>query len=213
MPAPPPLPPAVPAPAPPAGIELVEVGDWDAGPKRSKWTPEVLNANTLLMPIELPAALGAGCASLLCGLLTRDASVRLGAGGAAEVMRHPWLRPVEFELLRRGVPLPAPFVPDSRLVYARDDLAPRERSDGAAWRILKVDGGKREDKSRDRQWRFYRLLAIAVGKHGDDVDAALDALEARRAALPSLTALVKELTEEFKAARDADVVAKRVLGY
>ena len=116
--------------AKPAGIELVEVGDWDAGPKRSKWTPEVLNANTLLMPIELPESLGAGCASLLCGLLTRDASVRLGAGGAAEVMRHPWLRPVEFELLRRGVPLPAPFVPDSRLVYARDDLAGGPRSKG-----------------------------------------------------------------------------------
>jgi hypothetical protein len=82
------------------------------------------------MPIELPATLGAGCASLLCGLLTRDASVRLGAGGAAEVMRHPWLRPVEFELLRRGVPLPAPFVPDSRLVYARDDLAGGPRSKG-----------------------------------------------------------------------------------
>ena len=78
MPAPPPLPPAAAAPAPPAGIELVEVGDWDAGPKRSKWTPEVLNANTLLMPIELPA----------------------------------------------------PFVPDSRLVYARDDLAGGPRSKG-----------------------------------------------------------------------------------
>lgn len=97
--------------------------------------------------------------------------------------------------------------------YARDDLAARERSEGAAWRILKVDGGKREDKSRDRQWRFYRLLAIAVGKHGDDVDAALDALEARRASLSSVTALVKELTEELKSARDADTVAKRVLGY
>ena len=45
-------------------------------------------------------------------------------------MRHPWLRPVEFELLRRGVPLPAPFVPDSRLVYARDDLAGGPRSKG-----------------------------------------------------------------------------------
>ena len=77
-----------------------------------------------------PAAPRRRLLRLLCGLLTRDASVRLGAGGAAEVMRHPWLRPVEFELLRRGVPLPAPFVPDSRLVYARDDLAGGPRSQG-----------------------------------------------------------------------------------
>ena len=33
-------------------------------------------------------------------------------------------------LLRRGVPLPAPFVPDSRLVYERDDLAGGPRSKG-----------------------------------------------------------------------------------
>ena len=64
----------------------------------------------------------AACANLFIVVLV--------VSGAAEVMRHPWLRPVEFELLRRGVPLPAPFVPDSRLVYARDDLAGGPRSKG-----------------------------------------------------------------------------------
>ena len=48
------------------------------------------------------------------------------------------------------------------LTYAREELAPQEAASGAAWRIRKFPDG-REDKSRDKQWRCYRTLAIAVG--------------------------------------------------
>ena len=92
--------------------------------------------------------------------------------------------------------------------YACDELAPRERREGAAWRTK-----DRLDKSRDRQWRFYRQLAIAVGVHGDDVGRALDALQARRDACASLTAFNKMVLEELKAVRNQEEVAKRVLGY
>jgi len=101
--------------------------------------------------------------------------------------------------------------------YARDDLAPRERAEGAAWRIRKVGEGssKREDKSRDRQWRFYRQLAIAIGLRAHevcDVDDALEALEMRRATFPSVTAFVRAMHEEQSTVRDGDEIAKRVLG-
>lgn len=98
------------------------------------------------------------------------------------------------------------------LEYARTDLAPREKAEGAAWRTLVKEDG-REDKSRTRQWGFYRQLAVAVARHGDDEEAALAALEARRTALGSLTALNKELHKEQATLHGTEVCAKKVLGY
>ena len=48
------------------------------------------------------------------------------------------------------------------LSYAKEELAPREKTEGAKWRIIKREDG-REDKSRDKQWRCYRSVVIAVG--------------------------------------------------
>ena len=57
-------------------------------------------------------------------MLTRDVTRRLGgAGGASEVQAHPFFASVEWELLaaRR---LPAPYLPDTELVYAKDHMVP-----------------------------------------------------------------------------------------
>lgn len=64
------------------------------------------------------------------------------------------------------------------LAYARTELMPREMQDGAKWRIRKIDEGKREDKSRDKQWRCYRALAIAVAREmtaSHDASSSCDA--------------------------------------
>lgn len=75
--------------------------------------------------------------------------------------------------------------------YARRELAPREReaerTKDASWRIRqKADGG--EDKSRDKQWRCYKSLAIAVAlamESGSTEEAALATLQGRFDALGS----------------------------
>ena len=75
--------------------------------------------------------------------------------------------------------------------YARNVLAPREREEGPAWRIRKLDDG-REDKSRDRQYRFYRTLCAGVAKDG------LHVIEARHSKCPSMTALLKLTASDLK---------------
>lgn len=98
--------------------------------------------------------------------------------------------------------------------YARDDLYPMEREQGASWRVRKLVDG-REDKSRDRQWRFYRQLALAVGlrmDQGCDLEAALEHVEARRVTFPSLTAFNAALNVEQKGVSQADLIVKKVLG-
>ncbi|XP_027562062.1 G protein-coupled receptor kinase 5-like [Neopelma chrysocephalum] len=56
-------------------------------------------------------------------LLAKDPGVRLGcgAGGAAEVKRHPFFRTINFKRLEAGIMTP-PFVPDPRAVYCKDVL-------------------------------------------------------------------------------------------
>lgn len=104
------------------------------------------------------------------------------------------------------------------LEYARDVLAPRERSDGAAWRLRKFPDG-RKDASRHRQWQFYKRLAVAVGavmKEGAvDMTSALTIVEGRRATFPSLTAFntVMEQEQKTMVGDVVDEIAKRVLGY
>jgi len=41
-------------------------------------------------------------AELVLSLLQKDPATRLGAGGAEEVMRHPWFETVDWEGLARG---------------------------------------------------------------------------------------------------------------
>lgn len=98
--------------------------------------------------------------------------------------------------------------------YLCETLVPRERAHGANWRILKRTDGW-DDKSRDRQWRFYRQLAIAVGmvqdQTGATVDEAVVALQERRDTLPSPTAFVKMMTTEQQDLRNADAIARRVM--
>lgn len=104
------------------------------------------------------------------------------------------------------------------LAYAREVLAPRERAHGHAWRVTKDASGRR-DNSRDRQWGFYKQLAIAVGRIMEEgnttEEAALAALQARQDAAPSATAFNKQLYREQSALSPLarEIIAHRVLGY
>lgn len=100
----------------------------------------------------------------------------------------------------------------SAFEYARDDLYPLELAQGAGWRIRKREDN-REDKSRDRQWRFYRQLAIAIGMRmaatRGDLDAAIDAVDAVRGQYPSLTAFNAALRDEQTSITDGDALARK----
>ena len=101
--------------------------------------------------------------------------------------------------------------------YARNELAPQEKEQGRAWRVLtRADG--REDKSRDKQWRNYCTLAIAVGlliRGGSTYEDAVTALQSRLDAFGAKahTPLLRSIGDEIKNMRDRDVIAKEVLGY
>ena len=85
------------------------------------------------MPIE-PAAWGvthAGLADLIGQLLVRDPAQRLGAssmGGASAVKEHPFLSSIDWRMLAASA-LPAPFLPDPNLVYAKDNVPPLSEDD------------------------------------------------------------------------------------
>ena len=103
------------------------------------------------------------------------------------------------------------------LDYAKQTLVPLEKSEGAAWRILKREDG-REDKSRDKQWRSYRSIAISVGlliRDGKSYTEAVDSIQARFEGFGAKahTPLLKAVNEEIKKIRDADSIAKEVMGY
>lgn len=92
--------------------------------------------------------------------------------------------------------------------YAREELYPMERDRGPSWRVRKLEDG-REDKSRDRQWRFYRQLAVAVGVQDAPLDEALEVLERRRLAAASLTAFNGALHAEQVGVANAHRIAMR----
>lgn len=101
--------------------------------------------------------------------------------------------------------------------YAKNELAPLEREDGASWRIIKLSDG-REDKSRDKQWRCYRTLAVSVGllllqhfTYEDAVSKVQDRLD--RLGDKAHTPLIRELNEEQKSVKDSSKIAKSVLDY
>lgn len=101
--------------------------------------------------------------------------------------------------------------------YARKELVPQEREQGRKWRVLvRTDG--REDKARDKQWRNYCTLAIAVGlqmRGGSTYDEAVATLQSRLDAFGAKahTPLLRSIGEEIKNIRDRDAIAKEVLGY
>lgn len=99
------------------------------------------------------------------------------------------------------------------LAYAREDLAPLERSEGHRWRRRKYEDG-RKDNSRHNHWLKYRNLAIAVGL-GEEEETALASLETRRATYASAKAFAAALETEHKGMtfEAQEEVAKRVLGY
>jgi hypothetical protein len=97
----------------------------DSRPGRLPLSEDDLNLNTLHMPL-VPSEWGLAPAleSLISGLLTRNVSERLGStGGARAVMAHQVFHGLEWELLR-DEKLPAPFLPDPNLVYAKDVVPP-----------------------------------------------------------------------------------------
>ena len=102
------------------------------------------------------------------------------------------------------------------LEYAIFELAPREKGEGHTWRILKREDG-REDRSRDKQWRCYRSLAIAVGilmREGQTPEEAASTLQSRFESVGSKhTPLLRAINEEIKKRHDADVIARDVLGF
>ena len=105
------------------------------------------------------------------------------------------------------------------LSYAKDELAPHEKEEGAKWRIIQRGDG-REDKSRDKQWRCYRSVAIAVGvlvRSGNTYEDAVTAVQARFESFGAKahTPFLKVINSEIGKMRsgDADVIARGVLGY
>jgi hypothetical protein len=101
--------------------------------------------------------------------------------------------------------------------YAAKELAPREKEEGASWRILKREDG-REDKSRDKQWRCYRSIAIATGmlvRSGKTFQEALASIQARFESFGAKahTPLLREINEEIKKIRDGDALAREVLRF
>lgn len=100
------------------------------------------------------------------------------------------------------------------LAYAREDLAPLERSEGHRWRRRKYEDG-RKDNSRHNHWLKYRNLAIAVGRAVGTEETVLASLEARRATYASAKAFASALESEHKGMtfEAQEEVAKRVLGY
>ena len=104
------------------------------------------------------------------------------------------------------------------LKYAKEELAPREQEEGAKWRISKREDG-REDKSRDKQWRCYRSVAIAVGvlvRSGKSSEEAVDLIQERFESFYPMphTSFLKAINQDIGKMRssDADVIAREVLG-
>jgi hypothetical protein len=104
------------------------------------------------------------------------------------------------------------------LQYAKDELGKREKDEGAAWRILKLEDGG-ESRSRHRQWHKYRSLAIAVGvliRSGKSYEESVKEIQSRFDAMGAkYTQFEKAINEEIKklTKSDAEAIAKDVIGY
>ena len=103
------------------------------------------------------------------------------------------------------------------LDYAIKELGPREKEQGSKWRVLHREDG-RKDSARDKQWRCYRSIAIAVGvltRDGKTHEEAVNTIQARFESFGAKahTPLLREINEEIKKIRDADRIAQEVLGF
>ena len=105
------------------------------------------------------------------------------------------------------------------LTYAKEELAPREKTESAKWRIIQREDG-REDKSRDKQWRCYRSVAIAIGilmRGGKSYEDAVSAIQERFESfgVKPHTPFLKAINQDIGKMRssDADVIAREVLGF
>jgi hypothetical protein len=99
------------------------------------------------------------------------------------------------------------------LDYARTELYPRECKEGASWRILQREDG-REDKSRDKQWRNYRALAIAVGIERQKGASYVDAVRTIQVRFDGFgakahTPFLKSINDDIKR-RDADLIVREI---
>ena len=97
-------------------------------------------------------------------------------------------------------------------------MGKREKDEGAAWRILKLEDGG-ESRSRHRQWHKYRSLAIAVGvliRSGKSYEESVKEIQSRFDAMGAkYTQFEKAINEEIKklTKSDAEAIAKDVIGY
>ena len=91
--------------------------------------------------------------------------------------------------------------------------------EGSKWRIIRREDG-REDKSRDKQWRSSRSVAIAIGILMRDDKSYEDAVGAIQERFESFgakphTPFLKAINQDIGKMRssDADVIAREVLGF
>lgn len=106
------------------------------------------------------------------------------------------------------------------LEYARTKLAPMEKEQGNAWRVVPSKDGGEPNRGRDAHWMRYKKLAFAIGlqvRDGKSYEHAVEALQARLDAFGGKghTPLLKAIVEETKDVhpRDKDDAAKEILGY
>ena len=88
-------------------------------------SPDIMYKKIINNPLIFPDVVGSEARSILTGLLSRDASVRLGANGAEEIKNHPFfLKHIDFKKLLAKKIQP-PFKPKvasavvSRFIHSR----------------------------------------------------------------------------------------------
>ena len=142
-------------------------------------TEAELNDATLHMPLHDlglgPEAIAAQLHSLLSGLLQRDPARRLGAAGAHAVQQHAFFEAVEWELMAQGL-LPAPFVPDPQLVYAKDVVLPLSEDERARAALVRAEakGKAAADGTPAGQPGAGLGAGAAEGASADPEEATLD---------------------------------------
>eukprot|EP00966_Prymnesium_polylepis_P323198 7379404-Prymnesium_polylepis.1 len=102
------------------------------------------------------------------------------------------------------------------LQYAKRELVPREKEEGAKWRLIPREDGTR-DQSRHDMWFKYYNLAIAVGmlmRDGKSYDEAVVAVQVRFESfgMKAHTPFLRAIKEESKKRRDKDLIAAEILG-
>lgn len=123
-----------------------------------RWTEAQLNDATLHTPVTFdPELLGAALANLLASLLQKDPSLRLGSQSSAQVTDHEFFAPIDYPLLAQQV-LPAAWIPDSHLVYAKDSVDDRQ-SHGAQHAGAENNGSPADGDAATSdplaEWAYY----------------------------------------------------------